>query len=469
MAGKSGRSESTGSEEVSSGSAGVAGTSAAGESDRNSVMKARPRAQKPLQAESANSKRASAPPRGPDVNSIRRSQPRVATAGDKPEASQEESRQDGKPGKNQPGSTRDIPMPGVTETPPEATVDRHTVPDHVRRRFVQVGRKYYFPDGARAFTDRGHRLTTPSENTEVIRSLVSIAKARGWGEITVRGTERFRREAWSAARTAGLEVRGYRPTEFEHNKVARTLNGQETSSAASSPGGASRVAARPAGGESVPPDRKSETRRATPEPLVGKLIDHGRATYRHDPHEPMSYFVKIETKRGERVIWGVDLERAFKESLTQPNLGDSVGLRAARQDAVKVKTAQRDGRGQVVGERELQTHRNRWVIEKSEFFESRAEAARTVRDATIDPKHAVKSHPELAGTYLHVRAAELVSRKFRDPEDRRQFVSRVRSALAESVARGEPLPPVRLRERAASRPNPRIRASRDRQQAPARG
>ena len=50
---------------------------------------------------------------------------------------------------------------------PESAEDHQTVPDHVRRRFVQVGRKYYFPDGARAFTDRGRRLTTPSENTEV--------------------------------------------------------------------------------------------------------------------------------------------------------------------------------------------------------------------------------------------------------------------------------------------------------------
>src|SRR5258708_38193884 len=35
------------------------------------------------------------------------------------------------------------------------------VPEDVRKRFVQVGAKYFFPDGARAFTDRGHRLTTP--------------------------------------------------------------------------------------------------------------------------------------------------------------------------------------------------------------------------------------------------------------------------------------------------------------------
>ena len=42
--------------------------------------------------------------------------------------------------------------------------------------------------------------------------------------------------------------------------------------------------------------------------LTGRLVDHGRETYRHDPREPMSYFVKLETPRGDRTIWGVDLE-----------------------------------------------------------------------------------------------------------------------------------------------------------------
>src|SRR5580698_7840830 len=94
-----------------------------------------------------------------------------------------------------------------------------SVPEEVKRRFVEVKNKYYFPDGARAFTDRGTRLTTPSENTEVVKSLVEIARARGWTEVTVRGTERFRKEAWTAARLAGIEVRGYTPTEFEQGHL----------------------------------------------------------------------------------------------------------------------------------------------------------------------------------------------------------------------------------------------------------
>jgi len=351
---------------------------------------------------------------------------------------------------------------------------RRQVPEHIRKRFVQVGRHYHFPDGTRAFTDRGGRLTTPSENTEVIRSLVTIAQARGWNEISVRGTERFRKEAWMAARLAGLEVRGYRPTEFEQERVARTLaRGREAlaSDRPESPPKSRRSpelseGAHGQGARSEAPSERQERRDGL---LTGRLVDHGRATYRHDPREPLSYFVKIETTRGDRTIWGVDLERALRESLTRPEVGDEVGLRAVRQDVVTVRAPERDAEGTVVAQPDLATHRNHWIVEKRAFFDARAEAARTLRDRAIDPKQAVKRHPELVGTYLQVRAAELAARQFRDPEDRERFVSQVRSALADGVARGEPLPPVRLRERAAERAPARAGPARTREPAPVRG
>lgn len=318
-----------------------------------------------------------------------------------------------------------------------------TVPEAIRSRFVQVRNKYYFADGARAFTDRGNRLTTPSENTEVIRSLIAIAKAREWNEIIVTGSERFRKDAWFAARLAGIAVQGYRPTEFEQAHLVRTLGRQNAVKAAESAGVAEVREER--GADEARPLRRGGL-------LTGRLIDHGRATYQQDPKAPMSYFVKLETAGADRTIWGVDLERAFKESLTKPQAGDEVGLRTVRQDAVKVKTPTRDAKGQVLGEREIETRRNRWIIEKRGFLDARADAARTLKDTTVDAKQAVKKHPELVGTYLQVHAAELAAKQFRDPEDRQLFVAKVRSALADSVARGEPLPPLRLKEKTQQKP-----------------
>jgi hypothetical protein len=333
------------------------------------------------------------------------------------------------------------------------------IPDHIRKRFVQVGHRYHFPDGAHAFTDRGARLVTPSENAEVVKSLIAIADARGWKEITVSGTERFRKEAWAAATGLGLRVRGYSPTEFERAHLARKMARD-----AAAPSGVVEPAAQPL---TRPPTENRRGDRDRPKgPIAGRLIDHGVAAYRHDAREPMSYFIKIDTPDGEREIWGVDLKRALKESLTQPKIGDDIALRAVRRDTVTVREAKRDSKGNVVGDRPLDTHRNRWIVEKSEFFAERAAAARTLRDPSVDPKQAARRHPELVGTYLQMHAAELAARQFRDPQDRERFVSHVRGALADAVARGEPLPPVRLKEKVAI-PVPTPDAS-PREQAPAR-
>jgi putative DNA primase/helicase len=322
---------------------------------------------------------------------------------------------------------------------------------------VQVGRKYYFQDGAHAFTDRGGRLTTPSENTEVIRGLVAIAERRGWTDITVSGTERFRKEAWFTARLAGLEVRGYRPTEFEQERLAREAARTTRSPDVSAP---SLTSSEGREAERSEPKAPGGARRGQDALLIGRLVDHGRAPYRYDPQQPLSYFATIETERGERTFWGVDIERAFKESLTQPKIADEVGLRALRQDAVTVKAPKRDANGQVIGEEELQTHRNRWIVEKREFFDARAAAAGTVRNPSVAPREAVREHPELAGTYLYIKGAEEIARRrIRDPADQQRFVETVRGALAESIARGEPLAAVRLRERTS------VRAERE---APAR-
>ena len=128
---------------------------------------------------------------------------------------------DSKPRK--PEDLHAAPGPNVANARmPRGDSDPWTVPQSVRDRFVQ-GRddRFYFPDGAAAFKDLGRKLTTPSENTQVVHSLIEIAHSRGWTEVTVTGTERFRQEAWRQARIAGLNVRGYKPTDIEQAQLIR--------------------------------------------------------------------------------------------------------------------------------------------------------------------------------------------------------------------------------------------------------
>jgi hypothetical protein len=312
----------------------------------------------------------------------------------------------------------------------------------VRDRFTQEGHRFYFPDGATAFRDHGRRLSTPSENTELIRSLVEIAKVRGWDTVVVQGTERFREEAWRQARLEGLAVRGYRPSEPERAALSRALARRQT--APDEP-----ITSRAQGSSDAvaeqDPTKSAGDRRSSV--IVGKLVDHGRDTYHFDPHEEMSYFIRIQTPEGKRTLWGKDLARAMDQSLTQPKIGEEVALKLTGQDNVTVKRRERDAEGTVLKESDLDTHRNRWVIEKREFFKEREAAAAVLRDPKIEPKAAVTSHPELAGSYLNLHAAEIAAKTLRDPEDQKKFVTLVRTALAQAIERGDPIQPVRLRDR----------------------
>jgi hypothetical protein len=321
-----------------------------------------------------------------------------------------------------------------------ADSDPWTVPQSVRDRFVQDGHRFYFADGKEAFKDRGRRLTTSSENTQVVHGLIEIAQARGWTEITVSGTERFRQEAWRQARLAGLAVRGYKSSEVEQQLLVRALvrNLQRAADTVD-------VIASEAP-PSAAPDNAAVASPIARERIAGKLLEHGRDSYRHDPNEEPSYFVKVQTAEGSREIWGKDIERALAKSLTQPQVGDEVVLQQTGRDAVTVKRVERGPQGELQP-REVDVYRNRWVIEKSEFFVQRARAADFVRDPSIDPRVAVREHPQLVGTYLNLRAAELAARALRDPNDQKRFVALVRSALADGIERGEPFPTARLRER----------------------
>ena len=114
--------------------------------------------------------------------------------------------------------------PNSSEAPESAPpIYSRAVPEHINTRYIQVGNQYHFTNGDLAFKDRGSRLSTRLENTEVIRDLVAIAKEREWNDIALSGTERFRREAWREAELAGLSVRGYRPSELERAQLARLI------------------------------------------------------------------------------------------------------------------------------------------------------------------------------------------------------------------------------------------------------
>jgi len=105
------------------------------------------------------------------------------------------------------------------------------VPERIRRRYLTQRRGGaglgYYADArthTATFRDQGHRLSTGRNDPHVVRDLVAIAQHRGWSAISVRGHTEFRREVWLAARAAGLEVRGYRPTERDRQQAEQRMD-----------------------------------------------------------------------------------------------------------------------------------------------------------------------------------------------------------------------------------------------------
>jgi hypothetical protein len=176
----------------------------------------------------------------------------------------------------------------------------------------------------------------------------------------------------------------------------------------------------------------SETPMASGQVVVGKLVAHGLHAHPSGPGQETSYFVLVETNYGQRTILGKDLQAAMAQSVTQPRVGDEIAVRYVAPGSGTVEACK---------------PRNSWRVEKRDFFEARAKAAETLRNRATTPFEGSRRHPELVGSYLHLRAAELAAKNLRDLEDRKTFVEKVRDALADSIERGDPFPVALLKQR----------------------
>ncbi|QTQ85676.1 Ti-type conjugative transfer relaxase TraA [Agrobacterium tumefaciens] len=85
---------------------------------------------------------------------------------------------------------------------------------------------------------------------------------------------------------------------------------------------------------------------------AGRLVDHGIASYEHNPQSRDSYFVTLENDKGERhTVWGVDLKRAMRDA--SPEIGDRIGL-------------QHEGATPVTLPDGTQAERNAWRVVKGD-------------------------------------------------------------------------------------------------------
>jgi hypothetical protein len=403
--------------------------------------------------------------------------------------------------------------PPATSAPRSASLDTRSMPEDVRERFVRMGRYYYFPGGNVAFEDRGRKVVTKSENTEVVRSLVEIAKARGWQDITVSGTERFRREAWRQATFAGLIVRGYQPNEQDKRQFVRDLakarSPQEPpeplidplppvsappyremsapaastaqEEARTSPRQSQMTFERAADSDREPPtlplnQRGIRAQRADLAPAVsmptrqsepkamrgaskrqrvyaGRLLEHGEAPYKFGKESEPSYFVRLDTEEGLKDLWGVDFPRALNKAGVKE--GDFIEVQLTGRKTASVKRTARDAQGHVLGEEEVPVHRNEWDVRPGAgdaYGASRSARSQSLHEPAASAGDSVRENPALTSALMLLRGAELLAEaRIPDAARRAQFVDGVRAQLSQ-VLDSESMPPTPyLRERVAER------------------
>ncbi|QEA39664.1 hypothetical protein FGL86_11685 [Pistricoccus aurantiacus] len=91
----------------------------------------------------------------------------------------------------------------------------------------------------------------------------------------------------------------------------------------------------------------------------GEIVALGSALYQFDETNRPSYYITLRSAGiDDRTLWGVDLKRIALE--TPLTVGDTVALEFLGRKAVVIDQPIRNDRGQVVGTRKVNTHRNTW-------------------------------------------------------------------------------------------------------------
>ncbi len=96
----------------------------------------------------------------------------------------------------------------------------------VNKQFHVSGSRYLFKDRNRnvAFTDRGSKIVSNSNEDRVARAMAIMADAKGWKTIKISGHNDFRREVWLESKIRGIEVNGYRPTQKDLYDLEKQTN-----------------------------------------------------------------------------------------------------------------------------------------------------------------------------------------------------------------------------------------------------
>ena len=317
---------------------------------------------------------------------------------------------------------RAIKRPIADEELSQALLARFVV-SHEKRNILDRGTTEFTYragqlQGNVAFVDAGKTLQTSLNDKETIRAMVEVATAKNWKEVTLTGTDDFKRAAWLEARLNGLEVRGYEARDADKQLLAE-LQQRNRPANSMSVAQSARSVDSPARNEDQHPKRKHidgdaltsaeqttlvnsrafltskelgekftnealrelESRLRGERVYTGELVDHGRAAYKFEKGNDLSYFAVLKTRTGEQVVWGKGLE----DAMVDRKPGEQIVLQNIGRKDVVVQERVLDAQGQVVDVRPKDAQLNQWKAEPLSQYMARSQPGQQERTAGTHP------------------------------------------------------------------------------------
>ncbi|MEI6067938.1 MAG: LPD7 domain-containing protein [Methylococcaceae bacterium] len=292
------------------------------------------------------------------------------------------------------------------------------IPDTVSSRYLRIEDKYYLPDKTVAFEDRGNKLKLETENHTVIRDALAIAETRGWQSINVSGSQNFKHQVWREASLKGIEVSGYKPTEFQMAEMNHAMTLRDAH-------------------KEVGDNQKQQDG-----VLRGVLLAHGADHYKHDPNQGQSYFVKLDIEGKEVTRWGADLKRAFENSHTKPQIGDTVTLSNTGKQSVEIPNTALDDHGNVIEDKKT-VKKNTWQVEKASYQDTLQEQAQALRVGNEIERKVIEQMPQLAAAIAVSKLGEKIAQQaketgaLRSQDEVDTMVNLIREGLAAALEKGK--------------------------------
>ncbi len=323
---------------------------------------------------------------------------------------------------------RQIKRP-VAEDELSSAIRARYIVTHEKRGLLDKGAaEFIFRNGAEqgrvAFVDAGKAISTERQDKATIRAMVEVATSKNWREITVSGTDEFKRDAWLEASLHGIKVRGFEPrdtdkqllselqqlhkpaniitaVDIEHQRHEPRLQGRPETAMQRKhvDGDALTVQERTVLDNSraildskalgdqftAAALKELEAKLRGERVYVGEVVDHGKAPYKFDPNNDESYFVTLKTRAGEQVIWGKGLAEAMQDR----QAGEQIVLQNIGKRDVMVNERIRDDKGVVISTRPKESQLNAWKSELLSRFSEKARTDFSNRSAARQPSFGV--------------------------------------------------------------------------------